>query len=388
MRIAEIPSFFPPYGGLFCMDQAKALAALGHEVTVLAHVQQGVTIHPMGWLMAGRGASRYVEDGVSVTRTDMRGLPRSPRLNMRRWVRGACRLFDSYAAGGGLPDVIHAHCCKWAGYAASLLAGRYGVPYVVTEHLPSALLAEELGEPDPGAWQVGLLRRAYEGARRVIPVSEELVDDLAPYFGKGYRWTAISNVIDTDFFRFRQRPETRGRAFRFCCLADYVPRKGYDVLLRAFALSRAAREGAELHIAGRYVSGRGCRREVARLAGSARVVSHGELDREGVRRLLYGSDCLVLATRGEAQPLVLLEAMSTGIPVITTDRVPLSARLGQGCRVVPVEDAAALASAMDGMAERYPGASESLSAAVRATCSPESVGKRLEAVLLEAAAGV
>ena len=44
MHILEIPSFFPPYGGLFCLDQAKALKALGHEVRILSNVQLGATI--------------------------------------------------------------------------------------------------------------------------------------------------------------------------------------------------------------------------------------------------------------------------------------------------------------------------------------------------------
>ena len=45
MHILEIPSFFPPSGGLFCLDQAKALAMLGHEVRILSNVQLGLTIH-------------------------------------------------------------------------------------------------------------------------------------------------------------------------------------------------------------------------------------------------------------------------------------------------------------------------------------------------------
>lgn len=44
MHILEIPSFFTPYGGEFCLEQAKALKALGHEVRILSNVQLGVTI--------------------------------------------------------------------------------------------------------------------------------------------------------------------------------------------------------------------------------------------------------------------------------------------------------------------------------------------------------
>ena len=42
MHILEIPSFFTPYGGEFCLEQAKALKALGHEVRILSNVQLGI----------------------------------------------------------------------------------------------------------------------------------------------------------------------------------------------------------------------------------------------------------------------------------------------------------------------------------------------------------
>lgn len=363
------------------MEQAKALASLGHEVTILAHVQLGVTVYPRGWLQAKTKPRHLKEDGVSIVNTEMRGLPRCPKINMRRWIAGVMRLFAAYIAEGGMPDVIHAHCCKWAGYAACLLHREYGIPYVVTEHLSSQLLAEELGEPRSGIWQADLLREAYKEADRVIPVAEELVDDIAPYFGKDYRWTAISNIVDTDFFHFQPRPDLEGRRFRFCCVAHYIPVKGYDVLFRAFELLCEENDKAELHIAGRFTAGRECRQAIEALGLGDRVVNHGELDKEDVRRLLYTCDCLVLASRGEAQGLVLLEAMATGIPVVTTDRVPRNALVEGGSLVVPVDDAAALAQAMFRMIEHYPEASASLSAKVVEMCSPQSVGQRIASVL-------
>ena len=45
MHILEIPSFFTPYGGEFCLDQAKALKAVGHEVRILSNVQLASISH-------------------------------------------------------------------------------------------------------------------------------------------------------------------------------------------------------------------------------------------------------------------------------------------------------------------------------------------------------
>lgn len=68
-----------------------------------------------------------------------------------------------------------------------------------------------------------------------------------------------------------------------------------------------------------------------------------------MRNLLYHCDALVLASRSEVQPLVLLEAMSTGIPVISTECVPQNLRIESGCTIVPIDDVEALSVAMGNM---------------------------------------
>jgi hypothetical protein len=58
MHILEIPSFFTPYGGEFCLDQAKALKAVGHEVRILSNVQLGFSIGNYG---TEHGMNAYVD---------------------------------------------------------------------------------------------------------------------------------------------------------------------------------------------------------------------------------------------------------------------------------------------------------------------------------------
>jgi glycosyltransferase involved in cell wall biosynthesis len=106
------------------------------------------------------------------------------------------------------------------------------------------------------------------------------------------------------------------------------------------------------------------------------VVTHGLISRDAVRDLLYQSDALVLASRSEVQPLVLLEAMSTGIPVIATTCVPQSFRLQDGCRIVAVDDVDGLSAAMaDVMIQTVDG--QQLSQQVREMASPEVIGRQL-----------
>ena len=378
MHILEIPSFFPPYGGLFCLDQAKALKALGHEVRILSNVQLALTIGPKGYFTLPWRRYEHNRDGITVYQSFQRGVPKAVRWNMKRWVATVCDMFDDYVARYGKPDILHAHCAKWAGYAAMLVSRKYGISYVITEHLSRLVFEKEFGPAPSSAWQIALLKECYHDARMVVPVSEELVDNITCYFGKDYRWQAISNTIDVGFFHYQKRSPREGRAFRFCCLANFWPLKGYDVLIPALWQLRQSGADAELHIAGR-----GTDTSEFRSMLSDGMITHGLLDKEAVRELLYHCDALVLASRSEVQPLVLLEAMSTGIPVIATECIPQSLRIEGGCTIVPVDDVKALTEAMKSMVQQSAFDGKAVSEKVRQIASPEVIGRRLSTLFTD-----
>lgn len=386
MHILEIPSFFTPYGGEFCLDQAKALKALGHEVRILSNVQLAATIGLKDYLCRPYRRHETVRDGVVVYQSFQRGIPKAVRRNADRWVNIVCSMFEDYLARYGRPDVIHAHCGKWAGYAALLISRKHKIPFVITEHLPKEILATEFQEPLSELWQLPLLRSAYEGAGMVITVSDELVEELACYFGRAYRHVTIPNMIDVDFFPCRGRTERSGRPFVLCCPAVFVPRKGYDVLLAAFA--RLVQQGLDVRliVAGQGTDGNSFR-ELAQANGcdERRLECRGQLDKHGVRAMLYESDALVLATRGESQGLVVLEALSTGIPAISTEAIPQSVRPSSGCRYVPVDDVQALTEEMKYVIQNPAADGRELSAQVRQMASPEAIGRRIADVLADVA---
>lgn len=113
------------------------------------------------------------------------------------------------------------------------------------------------------------------------------------------------------------------------------------------------------------------------------VTLHGEISKSAILDLLYHSDALVLATRGETQGLVLLEAMSTGIPAISTEAIPPSVRPEEGCVFVPVDDADALADAMKTAVSSPMTDGAKLSEIARRMASPVAIARRIESVLQE-----
>lgn len=377
MHILELPSFFLPHGGRFCLEQAKALKALGHEVRILSVVELGLRQDRLRWLTAPWSMQHTDMEGIAVDRLFMRAIPKAANYNLGHWVDVCCRMADRYISRYGRPDVVHAHCCKMAGLAAQQIALHHGVPYVITEHLSSGLYERDFGRGwQRQRWLPPLMQMAYKHAGCVVPVSLELVQNLAPFFGTDYSYRPVSNIIDTNFFSFRERPDRRGRPFRLCCLAiANIREKGYDVLADAM---RHMPDGVELHIAGEGTDGTPMRRLFAGING---VTLRGHLEREEVRRLLWQSDALVLPSRSEAQPLVVMEALATGIPVVGTECIPASQRIAGACLTAPVGDADALRQQM--LAVQAIAPSPAFAEAVRAIASPATVAKQLEEIMLD-----
>ncbi|MDQ1123235.1 glycosyltransferase family 4 protein [Microbacterium trichothecenolyticum] len=118
-------------------------------------------------------------------------------------------------------------------------------------------------------------------------------------------------------------------------------RKGIDTLLAAWARVERVRPGAaHLHIAGPL--------DLPPHVSTTQLQRHylGALDPADVAKHLTTATAAVLPSTGEGQPMFLIEALSTGTPMIVTD-VGGMPGLAEGCgEVVPVGDPDALADAI------------------------------------------
>jgi len=93
------------------------------------------------------------------------------------------------------------------------------------------------------------------------------------------------------------------------------------------------------------------REQVAALGLQGRVRFLGI--RADVADILRASDMFVLSSRVEGNPMSVMEAMAAGLPVVSTavGGVPELVRAGETGLLVPSEDAAALAQAMQALVD-------------------------------------
>ena len=111
------------------------------------------------------------------------------------------------------------------------------------------------------------------------------------------------------------RPQ--GAPFRLLFLGNLQERKGVSDLLQALARP----EMRDVHLEVTFAGGGSvdCYRQRATELGlDRRVQFTGWVDQTSARRLLARSDGLVLPSYDEGLPLVILEAMATGVPVVCT----------------------------------------------------------------------
>lgn len=234
------------------------------------------------------------------------------------------------------------------------------------------------------------------GVRKVICVSEMVRNEFVRHYPSSARlMRVIPNGVDLDRFHPRERLRARERLLAATGFPDDAPLisfvgrnaelKGLDILLEALQALRERRWRL-------IVSGP---REIApwrnlatRLGlGRDRVALFEDLD--GVD-LAAGSDLLALPSRRDPCPLVVLEALACGTPVLVSDRVGSRDAIGRieaGEVVSPLEERPAWTSALRSRLARLherPTDHEAVRACVRER-SMEKWWMRLEQVVVETA---
>jgi glycosyltransferase involved in cell wall biosynthesis len=289
-------------------------------------------------------------------------------------------------------DVAHLHACRnLPGVIAARHLRRHKIPYVLAPNGTAPVI--ERRRTLKRGFDVLMGQRVLDGAARVLAVTQAEARDLARLGVRDETISVIPNPVDLTEFqaprdgaRFRQRFDLpAGPIVLF--LGKITPRKGIDVLARAFA-SLATRSDATLVIAGNDMGGGAAAREALTRAGlGARVVFTGLL--AGANRLdaLSAADVVVYPSEHEVFGLVPLEALLCGTPVIVSGDSGCGEVIEHtgGGQIVPFGDADALAQAIERSVAATPAwrdAAGRAAAAVRSTYSGDVVCAQIEQMYL------
>ncbi|MDH4140832.1 MAG: glycosyltransferase, partial [Coriobacteriia bacterium] len=333
MRVTMINKYYYPHlGGIeyHMRDLARGLLRAGVDVDVLVSNEES------------HQATDTV-DGVRVERLArifaVSSAPVAPGMPT------AIRHLTSDAEDG--TDLIHLHSpYPWG--EISWLSARAGLPSVLTYH-SDIVRQRVLG----GAYRP-VLERVLDKVDLIVAGSPNMVKHSELLAPRAEKCRVVPYGIDVD--RFAETPETLARADELRAghtrpIVLFVGRlvyyKGADVLVKAME-----RVDADLVLVGRGPLEGKLRESVVARGFDDRVSFLSPLPDDELVAWYHAADvfCLPSVARSEAFGLVQIEAHAAGTPVVSTDLttgVPFANQDGVTGLIVPVDDVAELAKALD-----------------------------------------
>jgi len=263
------------------------------------------------------------------------------------------------------PVVAHTH----------LLALNYAYPLMIRYRTPVRVYTiHSLAERDIGR-RTGPIVRALAFRYRVgkvVPVA--IAEEVRATIQRVYGYPdppLIPNGVPTDEYapdphtraQWRQAHGIEPHATVLVHIGRFAPPKNHALLVEAFAQVRADCP-LYLLLVGAGELEDAVREQVAGLGLASRVRFLGV--RADVADILRASDVFVLSSRWEGNPMSVMEAMAAGLPVVSTavGGVPELVREGVTGRLVPSEDAGALAQALQALVDD-PARRQAMGAAAR-----------------------
>lgn len=309
MRVTILSHLFPstdePLRGPFVAEQARALSAYA-EVDVVCGEYHGTD-----------RTGHY--DGIPVRYL---GLPRNEHLpsKLALLLSAATYVRKARAWLGGQtrqPDIVHAHYGFPDGVVGMSVARSLGVPGVVTLHGDDANI--QLAMPVVG----GAVATALASASAIVCVSEAMRTQVAAaHPALADKLIAVPNGYDTRDIGIGLLPDAEARdgvggRGPLLFVGALLPVKNPDLLVRAYARA-AGRIGRPLHIAGEGPMRAEIEELAAALGVSDRVRFLGRLSRAEVGEAMRRAHALVLPSRHEGMPIVVIEALASGLPVVAS----------------------------------------------------------------------
>ncbi|MPZ59372.1 MAG: glycosyltransferase [Rhizobiales bacterium] len=333
-----------PVGGLFrhVCDLARGQSERGHSVGLIADSSTG-----------GAAADTVLAALAPQLTLGVSRIPIARDIGASDVV-GLARMFRIIRAAS--PDVLHGHGAK-GGACARLAPAQSSTIRVYTPHGGSL------------HYRPGTLGGALYGTleRLLMPRTDLFLFESAYARGTFVDHigvpTGIARVVCNGVGEAEFAPVTPAAdATDFVFVGELRRLKGVDLLLDALASLRQSGRHATLTIVGEGPDGAGFRAQAARLdlADIVRFAGY-----RPAREAFALGRILVMPSRNESLPYVVLEAAAAGVPIIASHVGGIPEIFGpQAICLVPPEDSAALARAV-GAAIEQPAGSKAAAATTR-----------------------
>ncbi|MEA3383853.1 MAG: glycosyltransferase [Campylobacterota bacterium] len=299
------PNIYNDHSSIFVQDQAEALTKYGVDVSVVGAIPISFKyIFKKKFLKFG--TFRHKKNGVNVKLVLFPAIPKLRFFN--EFIRTQINkyLLNKHYKNNSI-DVVHVHNST-AGKAALWIKQKFNIPYVVTEH--SSAYARKLVSQK----EIRSYTSIYTNANDRVAVSKEFCKILEDTFHLEFNY--LPNVVNTEYFL--QKEESLQKDFLFINIANLNKNKNQILLIRAFAKVFSENKNVRLSILGSGSEYKNLQSEIYALNMQEQIKLFGFAPRKQVLEELQKSDAFVLSSKYETFGVVVIEAMSCGLPVIAT----------------------------------------------------------------------
>lgn len=247
---------------------------------------------------------------------------------------------DHLLKSWGTPDLLQVNVLFPAGIAGLMISKKLNIPFVVAEHWTGY-------HPEDGSYK-GIFKKlmtvlSARSASAIITVSNNLkAQMLTHYLNSSY--TIIPNVVDPNIFLFE---ETRSQSkFRFLHVSSLDERqKNVEGIIDAFKNLHKQNPLTELVIVGEGDNKSALEKRAGTFLNQS-IIFRGKKMSSELALEFNSAHCCVLFSNFENLPVVLLEAMCCGVPVISSDvgGIKEYVNKGNGYLVKPKDQEALLQS--------------------------------------------
>lgn len=368
MKVAYLTTCFGTQSHTFIRREIVALRALGLEIALLgvrrdgsapeeSHPLQAEThyLYPLNLFKTVNGNLKYFFRSPTKYLCGAWKAITEPEFSLKRRLKMLYHYFISVTAAQTLEtlqcDHVHAHFMNVSSSIGMYAAYHSGIPYSITVHSAGTFKTPHI---------LGIHQKLKQ-AQFLMMISEYNIryfNEIQPCKEKAH---LVRCGMDLENFKFKgAKNYTPNNPLRILAVGRFVEKKGFLYLVRAVGLLAHANIPFELTLIGSGPLEDQLKSEVDSLEINQQVHFTGQKTSQFVHQTMSQSDVVVVPSvtsqSGEMEglPVVIMEAMATGIPVISTQHsgIPEIVINNQTGFLVPEKSPEAIAAALQKIVEK------------------------------------
>ncbi len=306
--------------------------------------------------------------------------PLNTLINSCRFVRSHLKGIREIRKRYGKIDIIHVHVLTRHGVIALWEKIRHGIPFVVTEHWTRYLPSTNTFN---GAFRKWMTRIVARRASAIMPVTANLRDAMIDCGLKNKNYIVIPNVVDINMFSPDpdKKAGEKARIIHVSCFDDQ--QKNISGITRVIKRLSEKRQDFSVDMVGEGIHYDELLAYGVEMGVKDTYATYfGLRENEALAELMKAADFMIMFSRYENLPVVILESYACGVPVISTDVGGISEHMNEDLGILlDSEDEDAFYNILDNMLDNYRNYSaEKIREYAVSHFSNEVIGKQLSEV--------